>query len=67
MYATADYSKDTTAYMWFAENVKEIAERIYKRDLKQVMDSAGTVLNHLEKKKSFITNTPVLMSWGTLK
>lgn len=47
MYATADYSKDTTAYMWLTENVKEIAERIYNSNLKQVMDSAGTVPNHL--------------------
>lgn len=29
MYAEADYSQGTTAYMWLVQNVLEIAERIY--------------------------------------
>lgn len=47
MYAPADYSKDTTAYMWLTENVKEIADRIYNLSIKQLVDSAGAVPSHL--------------------
>lgn len=47
MYATADYSKDTTAYMWLTENVKEIADRIYNINIKQLVESAGGVPSHL--------------------
>lgn len=47
MYAPADYSKNTTAYMWLTENVKEIADRIYNISIKQLVESAGTVPSHL--------------------
>lgn len=47
MYAPADYSKGTTAYMWLTENVKEIADKIYNKNLKQLIDSAGSVPSHL--------------------
>lgn len=47
MYAEADYQKDTTAYIWLQENVKQIAERIYNHCLKQVIDSAGKVPGHI--------------------
>ena len=47
MYASADYSKDTTAYMWLTENVREIANRIYNINIKQLAESAGTVPSHL--------------------
>lgn len=47
MYAEADYQKDTTAYMWLTENVKQIAEQIYTYNLKQVIDSAGKVPGHI--------------------
>lgn len=47
MYAEADYQKNTTAYIWLQENVKQIAERIYNHCLKQVIDSAGKVPGHI--------------------
>lgn len=47
MYAIADYSKDTTAYMWLTENVKEIADRIYNVNIKQLVDATGVVPGHL--------------------
>jgi hypothetical protein len=28
MFAEADYSKDTTAYMWICNKIREFAERI---------------------------------------
>ena len=47
MYAPADYSKGTTAYMWLTENVKEITDKIYNKNLKQLIDAAGSVPSHL--------------------
>lgn len=46
MYAEADYSKNTTAYMWLTQNVLNIAERIYDTSMKQVAESAGKVPTH---------------------
>lgn len=46
MYAEADYSKDTLAYMWLTSNVQEIAERIYNDNIRQIQDSAGSVPTH---------------------
>ena len=47
MYAEADYQKGTTAYMWLTENVKQIAEQIYSINLKQMIDAAGNVPEHI--------------------
>lgn len=47
MYAPADFSKNTTAYMWLTENVKEIADTIYNMNIKQLVESAGDVPGHL--------------------
>lgn len=49
MYAQADYSEGTTAYMWLTETVKEIADRIHNDNLKQLIDSAGSVPEHIIK------------------
>ncbi len=46
MYAEADYSEGTTAYMWLTENVKAIAERIYNERMQEVYSSAGEVPSH---------------------
>lgn len=47
MYAEADYTYGTTAYMWLIQNVKEIADRIYDKNMEQVIDSVGQVPNHI--------------------
>ncbi|MCR5543904.1 MAG: haloacid dehalogenase-like hydrolase [Eubacterium sp.] len=47
MYAEADYQEGTTAYMWLTENVKQIAEKIYKSNLSQIIGSAGNVPRHI--------------------
>ena len=47
MYAPADYSKDTTAYLWLTESVKEIADRIYITNLNQLQASISDVPRHL--------------------
>lgn len=46
MYAEADYSEGTTAYMWLTENVKNIADRIYNERMQEVYNSAGEVPSH---------------------
>ena len=38
MYAEADYSRGTTAYMWITGKIKEFANRIYEEE-KQKLDS----------------------------
>lgn len=47
MFAEADYSKDTTAYMWLTYNVKQIAERIYKQAMSRTIEKAGKVSEHV--------------------
>ena len=47
LFAEADYSKDTTAYMWLTSNVKEIAERIYKNSYDNTVKKAGKVPQHI--------------------
>lgn len=42
MYAEADYSEGTTAYMWICNKIKEYAERIRKEErakMKKVLGS----------------------------
>lgn len=46
MYAEADYSEGTTAYMWLTKTVHDIAERIYNERISQVYSSAGSVPSH---------------------
>lgn len=47
MYAEADYQKETTAYMWLTENVKQIAERIYNFHLNQIIGSTSSAPRHI--------------------
>ena len=47
MFAEADYSKDTTAYMWLTQNVEEIAERIYNTTRLNMVNKAGKVPEHV--------------------
>lgn len=46
MYAEADYTEGTTAYIWLTNKVKDIAEKIYNESLKQLIESAGKVPEH---------------------
>lgn len=46
MYAEADYSEGTTAYMWLTTKVKDVADRIYGERMNQVYSSAGSVPTH---------------------
>lgn len=49
MFAEADYSRDTTAYMWLTENVREIAQRICAQNLENIKDKVGEVPTHVTK------------------
>lgn len=46
MYAEADYTEGTLAYMWLTSKVREIAEKIYNDNLSQIQGSAGSVPTH---------------------
>lgn len=47
MYAEADYSKGTTAYMWIMNRVKEIAEKIYLSERNKLKESISSAPKHL--------------------
>lgn len=47
MYAEADYSEDTTAYLWITGKIEELAERIQKREREKIKQYASTVPKHL--------------------
>lgn len=47
MYAEADYSKDTTAYMWLTNKVRDFADRICKREREKIMNSVSAAPRHL--------------------
>lgn len=48
MYAEADYTKGTTAYLWIKNKIQEIADRIKKEELEKIMDSvSGSTPKHL--------------------
>ncbi|MGI6107133.1 MAG: haloacid dehalogenase-like hydrolase [Lachnospiraceae bacterium] len=47
MYAEADYSKDTTAWLWINGKIQSIADRILKSERNRVTDSAGEIPRHL--------------------
>lgn len=47
MYAEADYSENTTAYLWLREKVREFAEDIRKTEHGKLMRSAGESPRHL--------------------
>lgn len=47
LFAEADYSKNTTAYMWLTSNVKEIAERIYNDSYDRTVKNSGNAPKHI--------------------
>lgn len=47
MYAEADYSKDTTAYMWITNKIQEMADRIRDAEKEKITRSASGVPHHL--------------------
>ena len=47
MYAEADYSEGTTAYMWITSRIQKIADRIRDTEKRKIMNSASGVPHHL--------------------
>lgn len=47
MYAEADYSDNTTAYMWITNKLQTIADRIRTTEKRKIMNSASGVPYHL--------------------
>lgn len=49
MYAEADYSEGTTAYMWITHKIEEFADQICKDERKKLEDSISEAPHHLAK------------------
>jgi len=47
MYAEADYSENTTAYLWITNKIQEIADRIRNDEKKRILASASDTPHHL--------------------
>jgi len=47
MYAEADYSENTTAYMWICNKVKEYAERIYSSEKAKLDSNTSSAPSHI--------------------
>ena len=47
MYAEADYSEGTTAYMWITDRIQKIADRIREEEKRKITSSASGVPKHL--------------------
>lgn len=47
MYAEADYSENTTAYMWICNKVKEYAERIYNLEKTKLDINTSAAPSHI--------------------
>ena len=47
MYAEADYSEGTTAYMWITEKIQQMADRIRNEEQKKIISAASSVPHHL--------------------
>lgn len=47
MYAEADYSENTTAYMWIVNKIQEKANRIREREKNRIASSASKAPTHL--------------------
>ena len=47
MYAEADYSEGTTAYMWITNRIQKMAERIREKEKAEIQRSASSVPCHL--------------------
>lgn len=48
MFAEADYSEGTTAYMWITEKIRQMASRIRERERSAVISSASVEPRHLD-------------------
>ena len=49
MYAEADYSEGTTAYMWITHKIKEFADQICEEEKKKLQASVSEAPHHLTK------------------
>ena len=49
MYAEADYSEGTTAYMWITHKIEEFANQIYREERERLAASVSEVPHHLTK------------------
>lgn len=47
MYAEADYSKGTTTYMWITNKIKELADKIVKKEKEKINSSISESPKHL--------------------
>ena len=47
MYAEADYSEGTTAYMWITDRIQQMADRIREEEKSKITSSASGVPKHL--------------------
>ena len=47
MYAEADYSENTTAYLWITMKIQEIADKIREAEQQKMLSSASGVPRHL--------------------
>lgn len=47
MYAEADYSEGTTAYMWITDRIQKMADRIREKEQSRIKASASVVPTHL--------------------
>ena len=47
MYAEADYSKGTTAYMWITNKIQDMADRIRSNEKEKILASTSAVPHHL--------------------
>lgn len=47
MYAEADYTENTTAYLWITNKIQEIADRIRNREKEKILASASDIPRHL--------------------
>lgn len=47
MYAEADYSENTTAYLWITNKIQQLADIIRDREQKKILSSASGVPKHL--------------------
>ena len=47
MYAEADYSEQTTAYLWITSKIQEIADKILKEEKDKIEKSASSVPQHI--------------------
>ncbi len=47
MYAEADYSEGTTAYLWITEKIRQMADRIRKEEHEKIISAASSVPHHL--------------------